>query len=120
MGSLKDGKHRRNIIEADPDPGWEDGCHARCVGLMAKADELSADDIVDRSEYAYIQTWTDEEIKNCLAERDCDCSKESIERVADMMYRMEDDQILEDALENADIPQKKSLETSSLPGFLHV
>ena len=36
-------------------------CPVRC--LMAKADELSADDIVDRSEYAYIQTWTDEEIR---------------------------------------------------------
>lgn len=93
---------------------------ARCVGLMAKADELSADDIMDRSEYAYVQTWTDQEIKNCLEEMDCDYSKESIERVVEMMHRMEDDQILEDALENTDIPQKKSMDLlRSLISFMY-
>lgn len=93
---------------------------ARCVDLMAKADKLSAEDIIDCSEYAFVQTWNDEEIKECLEEMDCDCSKESIVRVADMMYRMEDDQILEDALKNADIPQKKSLNLlRSLVSFMY-
>lgn len=92
----------------------------RCVGLMAKADKLSAEDIIDCSEYAFVQTWDDEDIKECLEEMDCDCSKESIERVADMLHRMDDDQILEDALKNADIPQKKSLNLlRSLVSFMY-